>query len=185
MKVEVRPYRELEPNEVEEWKQLVSKAHPADEVRLGSDLHWAALDPETDYFIRCRDGDDLRACAWVTKRTVSSSGRDVQVAGIRGVVTDPEHLRRGYGRAVMERAHELMQSFADCDFAMLFSSVMAVPFYEALGWRAIRGPVTCGQPGGPIEYTKALPPTAPVMMLALRQPADLRLDQVDVRGLPW
>lgn len=141
MSIVVRPYRELKPEELEEWKRLVKKAQPPGEVRLGSDLHWADLAPETDYLIQLWDEDELRACVWVTQRAISISGRETLVAGIRGVVTDPEQRRRGYGRAVMERAHELMRSFADCEFAVLFSSVMAVPFYEDLGWRAIRGPV--------------------------------------------
>jgi len=184
MSIDVRPYRELEPKELDEWKQLVKKAHPPGEVRLGSGIRWADLDPETDYLIRLRDEAELRACGWVTQRTVSVSGRETLVAGIRGVVTDPDRRRRGYGRAVMERAHELMRSFADCEFALLFSSVMAVPFYEDLGWRAIRGPVTCDQPSGPIDYTETIP-AAPVMALGLRPSADLPAGPVDVRGFPW
>ena len=35
----------------------------------------------------------------------------------------------------MERAQALMRSFGDCELAVLFSSVMAVSFYENLGWR--------------------------------------------------
>lgn len=180
----MRRYRDLESKELEEWESLVKKAHPPGEVRLGSDIRWADLHPETDYLIRLWDEEELRACAWVTQRTVSVSGRETRVAGIRGVVTDPDRRRRGYGRAVMESAHELMQSFADCKFALLFSSVMAVPFYEALGWSAIRGPVTCDQPRGRIDYTKRLP-SAPVMVLALRPSADLPTGRVDVHGLPW
>jgi GNAT superfamily N-acetyltransferase len=180
----VRPYRELEAAELEEWERLVKKPHPRDELRLGSDLRWADLNPETDYLIRLWDEHELRACAWVTRRMIRISGRETLVAGIRGVVTDPDQRRRGYGRAVMERAHELMPSFAGCDFALLFSSVMAVPFYETLGWRAIPGPVTCDQPGGPIDYTETLP-TAPVMVLELRPSADFPSSPVDVRGLPW
>lgn len=185
MPIDVRPYRDLEPRELEEWKRLVRKAHPPGEVRLGSDIRWADLDPETDYLIGLWwDEDALRACGWVTQRTVMVSDRETLVAGVRGVVTDPDHRRRGYGRAVMERAHELMRSFADVEFALLFSSVMAVPFYENLGWRAIRGPVTCDQPSGRIDYTETLP-TAPVMVLGLRPSADLPAGPVDVRGLPW
>jgi len=184
MSIDVRPYRELEPKEMDEWERLVKKAHPPGEVRIGSDLRWADLNPETDYLIRLWDEDELRACAWVTQRTIRISGRETPVAGIRGVVTDPDQRRRGYGRAVMWRAHELMRSFADCEFAVLFSSVMAVPFYEDLGWRAIRGPVTCDQPGGSIDYTETLA-TAPVMVLGLRPSADLPSGPVDVRGLPW
>jgi GNAT superfamily N-acetyltransferase len=184
MRIDVRPYRNLEPRALDEWRRLVKKAHPPGEVRLGSDIRWADLHPETDYLIRLWDEEELRACAWVTQRTVSVSGRETRVAGIRGVVTDPDQRRRGYGRAVMERAHELMRSFADCEFALLFSSVMAVPFYEDLGWRALNGPVTCDQPSGRIDYTEALP-TALVMVLGLRPSADLPAGPVDVDGLPW
>jgi hypothetical protein len=84
----------------------------------------------------------------------------------------------------MERAETLMQSFTDVEFAMLFSSVMAVPFYESLGWRAVRGPVTCDQPRGRIDYTNALP-TAPVMVLPLEPDSDFPAGPVDVPGLPW
>src|SRR5437764_261780 len=125
MAVEVKAYRELKPDEIEEWERLVRKAYPPDEARLGSDLRWADLDPETDYLIRVREDGELRACAWITRRTVSISGQEMRVAGIRGLVTDPDQRRRGYGHALMERAHELMRSCADCDFALLFSSVMA------------------------------------------------------------
>jgi aminoglycoside 2'-N-acetyltransferase I len=184
VRIDVRPYRDLEPGDMHTWKQLVEKAHPRSEPRLGSDIRWADLDPKTDFLIRLWDEDELRACAWVTKRTVIVSGHETQVAGIRGVVTDPDQRRRGYGRAVMEQAQELMRSFADCEFALLFSSVMAVPFYETLGWRAIPGPVTCAQPTGRIDYTEALP-SAPVMVLALRRSTDLPAGPVEVRGLPW
>jgi len=93
------------------------------------------LDAETDFLIRLRDEDALRACAWVTTQLISICGEELRVAGIRGVMTDPDRRRRGYGRAVMERAQALMRSQTDCEIALLFSSVMAVPFYESLGWR--------------------------------------------------
>jgi len=184
MVVHVKRYRDLQSAEIEEWEQLVEKAHPPGEVRLGQDLLWADLDPETDYLIRLRDDDGLLACAWVTRRTISVADREMRVAGVRGVITDPERRRRGHGRAIMQRAHVLMRSFADCGFALLFSSVMAVPFYESLGWRAVAAPVICDQPGGRIDYTQTLP-TAPVMVLALRELAELPPGPVHVRGLPW
>jgi aminoglycoside 2'-N-acetyltransferase I len=183
MRIAVMPYRDVRTHDLEEWERLVEKAHPPGAERLGSELRWADLDPDTDFLIRLWDDDELRACAWVTQRTVIASGADVAVAGIRGVVTDPGHRRRGYGRAVMEGAHELMRSLPR-DFALLFSSVMAVPFYESLGWRPLRGPVTCEQPGGRIDYTTTLP-TAPVMVLELREGAVFPAGPIDVPGLPW
>jgi aminoglycoside 2'-N-acetyltransferase I len=185
MSIDVRPYGELDPSELEEWERLASKAHPPGEARLGSDLSWADLDADTDFLVRLRDdGGELRACAWVTRRSVRVGGRTIVVAGVRGVLTDPDRRRRGYGRAVMLRAHTLMQSFAECELALLFSSVMAVPFYEALGWRTIEGPVTCEQPRGRIDYTATLP-LAPIMVLPLRPDADLPSGAVEIDGLPW
>jgi GNAT superfamily N-acetyltransferase len=184
MRVDVRPYRELTPHEIEEWEDLVRKVYPPGEARSGSELRWADLDEATDYLVQLHDDSELRACAWVTRQTISSSGRELRVAGVRGVLTDPEHRRRGYASAVMDQAQTLMRSFGDCDVAVLFSSVMAVPFYESFGWRALPGPVTVEQPDGRIDYTEALP-TAPVMALPLRRGADLPLGRIDVHGLPW
>jgi GNAT superfamily N-acetyltransferase len=183
--VEVKPYRDLRPDEIEEWSRLARRARTPGGERLGSDLRWAELDAETDVLVRLREDEVLRACAWVTKKVVLISGRETSVAGIRGVVTDPDRRRRGYGRQVMNKAHELMRAFPECGLALLFSSVMAVPFYESLGWREVDGPVTCEQPGGRIDYTEKLPSTAPVMALALRGPRDLPSGRIDVQGRPW
>lgn len=185
MGVEVRPYSDLEPDEIQEWKRLAKKTHATEEARLGSDLRWADLDQETDYLLRFRDDGELRACAWVTRRTVITSNQEQRVGGIRGVATDPGFRRQGYGRAVMERAHELMRSFPDCDFALLISSVMAVPFYESLGWKVVPGSVTCEQPDGRIVYTDTLPPDAPVMGLLLDEGATLPSSSIHVCGFPW
>jgi GNAT superfamily N-acetyltransferase len=184
MAVEVRLYRALRADEMEEWERLRNRTHPPEEARLSAGFHWAELDPETDYLVRLRQDNEVCACAWVTKRAITLSGQPLRVAGIRGVMTDPGQRRRGYGRAVMERAHELMDTFADCDAALLFSSVMAVPFYERLGWRTVPGPVSCEQPGGRINFTKALP-AAPVMARGLRGQTALLRGPIHVPGLPW
>jgi len=182
--VDVKRYRDVAGVEMEEVDRLARTVHPPGKPRPGSELRCAALDAETDFLIRLRDEEALRACAWVTTQLVSICGEELRVAGIRGVMTDPDRRRRGYGRAVMERAQALMRSQTDCEIALLFSSVMAVPFYESLGWQAIPGPVTCEQPEGRIDYTETLP-TAPVMAFALRTSAELPAGSVRLRGLPW
>jgi GNAT superfamily N-acetyltransferase len=170
----------------DECERLAAKVNAAGLSPLGSELRWAAFDPDADHLVRLLDDRGvLRAVSWVTRQAICVSSCETPVAGIRGVMTDPDERRRGYGRAVMERSRELMvHSFADCEFALLFSTVMAVPFYEALGWRAIPGPLTCDQPGGPVDYT-ALFPTAPVMALPLRPSAVLPAGPVQAVGFPW
>ena len=53
---------------------------PATRCGRGSDIRWADLNPETDHLIRLRDAGELRACAWVTQRTIRISGRETFVA---------------------------------------------------------------------------------------------------------
>jgi hypothetical protein len=57
VRIDVRLYRELETGELGEWRGLAKKANPPGEVRLGSGIHWADLDPTTDYLVRLRDED--------------------------------------------------------------------------------------------------------------------------------
>ena len=183
MRVEDRGQAEITAAQNEEWHRLARAVHPPGEARVGSDLRWADLDPSVDRFIGLWDEDELRACAWTTERTILIGGREARVGGVRGVMTHPDHRRRGYGTAVMERAREIVRS-RDVELALLFSSVMAVPFYEKLGWRKVAGPVFCDQPDGRIDYTARLP-QAPVMALVLRPGLEPVRGPIDVRGLPW
>jgi GNAT superfamily N-acetyltransferase len=183
VRIEVEAYRNLAAEDLEEWERLALKVHPPGQARLGSDLRWAPVEP-TDDLIRVWDDGELRACAWVTTRVIDVAGRRTRIAGVRGVMTDPDHRRRGYGRAVMEQAHLRVRSLEDCEFALLFSSVMAVPFYKELGWRAIHGRVICDQVDERIDYTQRLP-TAPVMILTKESTEELPAGPIDVRGFPW
>jgi GNAT superfamily N-acetyltransferase len=183
VRVDVRQFWDVTDAEMEEWRRLQAKANAPEEARMGSDLTWAKLEP-TDYFIRLWADGGLRACAWLTRRRIAVGGRDAPVAGVRGEMTHPAYRRLGLGRIVMERTHDLMRSLEDCEFGVLFSSAMAVPFYESLGWRSIDGAVMCDQPDGRINYTRRLP-TAPVMVRMKEPRIAPPSGVVDVLGLPW
>jgi hypothetical protein len=166
-----------------EWRDLHAAVYtPGEPPPLGSDLEWAPLDRETDWSVRLWASGALRACAWVTQRSIAVDGRDVLAAGVRGVMTAPAHRRLRYGRMVMADVDELIDSLG-VGVALLFSSVVAAPFYGALGWRSVEVPVVCWQPEGPIRYTDRIPAEAPVMIRASEALVPHVL--VDVRGLPW
>lgn len=99
----------------------------------------------------------LVSYVWIMQRSILINGSPVRAAGIRGLMTHPARRRRGFGRTAMLRATEFIWQELQPDLALLFSSVMAVPFYRGLGWEAIYGPVLCEQPDGSISYTEVIP----------------------------
>jgi len=64
------------------------------------------------------------------------SGRGQGPAQVRHVATDPSHLRRGIGRALMGR---VLAEVAAAGFAAMdcLSTRTAVPFYESLGFEVL------------------------------------------------
>ncbi len=172
----------LSEAEREELRDLANRCFGPPEQRPPHPLT-IAPDADTRYVVRVWDEGLLVSCLWITERTILIDGRPARVAGIRGVRTDPARRRRGYAGAAMRCAEEFIWRELRPDLAMLHSSVMAVPFYESLGWRAIEGPVSCDQPGGKLVVSEALPQN-PFMALV---PAGQKLPRgpVDLCGLPW
>jgi alpha-ribazole phosphatase/probable phosphoglycerate mutase len=81
----------------------------------------------------------------------------VRAGGLCGVQTDPDYRRRGFGRAAVQTATNLMFEQPAVGLGLLLSSQMAVPLYERLGWRVFDGPVYCEQPAGNINYAELMP----------------------------
>lgn len=102
---------------------LISRARPE---LLASGTYWVAEE----------DGA-VRACGGWTAAAPAGGGGDAPGTGhVRHVATDPGHLRRGLARAVMEAA--LAQADARGARRMeCLSTRTAVPFYAALGFRAV------------------------------------------------
>lgn len=143
-----------------------------------------APDEDTKFIVRVwGDHGPLVSCLWITERTIRVDGRSAHVAGIRGVRTDPAHHRRGFASAAMRHAEAFIWRELRPDLAMLHSSIMAVPFYESLGWRAIEGPVFCDQPGGTLNVTDRLPENP--FMVVVPAGADVPRGPIDLCGLPW
>lgn len=67
------------------------------------------------------------------------SSRGGPAGEVRHVATDPDHLRRGAGRAILTRVFEAAGA-ADVRWLDCLATRTAVPFYTAMGFRAL-GPV--------------------------------------------
>jgi aminoglycoside 2'-N-acetyltransferase I len=147
--------------------------------------HPLTIDPDTDisHIVRVWDDGLLVSGLWIAQRGILIGGHPASIAGIRGVRTDPAFRRRGFATAAMQCAQDFIWRELQPDLAMLHSSVMAVPFYQSLGWQIVEGPVFCDQPAGKLNVTEALPHN-PIMVL-LPAGRDLPRDPIDLCGLPF
>jgi len=99
---------------------LIARAKPA---LLASGTYYVAVGS---------DGTILGAGGWTGQGPQGSGARGL--GHVRHVVTDDRALRRGVGRAIMERVFETAGAAGVTALACL-SSRTAVPFYVALGFR--------------------------------------------------
>lgn len=143
-------------------------------------LTWAG---PSGWIVRVRDEGQLVSSVGIVQRTVLRRERCVDIGGISGMMTDPAHQRRGFGRAAMERAADFILQELRAEMGLLLSSESAVPFFLRLGWRVIEGPVLCEQPEGTLDFTEAFP-HEPAMVLVPAGHA-VPTGTINLRGLPW
>ncbi|KMW56325.1 acetyltransferase, GNAT family [Candidatus Rhodobacter oscarellae] len=96
---------------------LISKAQPA------------LLRSGTYYVAETADGTLIGAGGWTRGRRRGS-------ADIRHVITDASQVRRGVGRAIVARVFEEARA-AGVTALQCKSTRTAVPFYEAMGFKAL------------------------------------------------
>ncbi|HVT04414.1 MAG TPA: GNAT family N-acetyltransferase [Thermoanaerobaculia bacterium] len=101
-------------------------------------LEWR---PKLWHLIHRQDGLAVAKVS-VLRHTIVVGDRELEVGGLGGVVTRPEYQRRGYARQLLERASNFMRGELGLDHALLFCLDRMRPFYEELGWKPIRAPVS-------------------------------------------
>ena len=124
-------------------------------------------------------GDSVRAVAGIHEREILCDGQKLNVAGVGGVMTDPNFQGEGFGKKVMLHLIALLQTEARCEFGLLFCEDHNVDFYRKLGWTLFDGDLVVEQGG------KTCPFSFPnVMILSLNGPARVT-GSLDLCGLPW
>ena len=82
------------------------------------------------YYVAEEDGEVLGAGGWTPDR------QDERLGHIRHVVTDDRALRRGVGRALMQRSFDVARA-AGMTRMECWATRTAVPFYTALGFTEV------------------------------------------------
>jgi aminoglycoside 2'-N-acetyltransferase I len=125
------------------------------------------------------DGANLVSTAGLLFRNVTVDGVATNIAGIGAVMTLPSAQRKGFGRAAMWAAHEIIERGKMSAFGLLFCEPKNIGFYQSIGWSIFEGAVIVEQPGavGPFHVMPAL-----VRPFASAAPVK---GTIDLCGLPW
>jgi GNAT superfamily N-acetyltransferase len=110
--------------------------------------------------------------------TLTWNGRELHIGGIGGVVTHPDHRRRGYASVALDAATRTMRDRKDVQFGLLFCEPQNFAFYQARGWHPFEGEVYAEQPEGRVRFEAM----APLIFHIKRSP---RTGVIDLCGLPW
>ena len=172
LRIDIRPgddsWREIQP--------LVAVVYPPEVLAtiVWRDVTWANADER----VLVHHGERLVSVVGLYRRAGRHDGVSVRMGGIGGVMTHPEHRRRGFASAGMAEARRLFASQA-IDFGLLFCEPKNLRFYGALGWSAFPGDVIVEQPAGRGPFTLM---ATMVLGCARANPAG---GVIDLCGLPW
>jgi len=99
-----------------------------------------------DYFVAVSAEGEIRAAGGCTVAAPPGRSGARGVAHVRHVITDHRHVRKGIGRALMERAIAHARD-KGADRIDCLSTRTAVPFYAALGFDSLGAQVIELRPG--------------------------------------
>lgn len=103
-----------------------------------SDLLWQTFPTGFLFTVKDQPVSYFRAL----RHTCTIDGRAVEIGGLGGLVTVPEHQHLGYGTRVAKAALKALRTEWCVDAALAFCLDPLVPFYTRLGAIVLPGPVT-------------------------------------------
>jgi GNAT superfamily N-acetyltransferase len=79
----------------------------------------------------------------VLKRRVEVGEITLEIGGIGGVVTHPDHRQHGFASALLRSAAEFMRDDLQVEFGLLLCNPDKVDFYGRLGWQIALAEMVC------------------------------------------
>jgi len=123
-------------------------------------------------------GHELVGHAGVVKRVIAVGGQTLEVGGMTGVVTEPDHRKRGVARTLIAGGVAFLREEHQVSLALLTCSRKVGPLYERLGWRVVQAPTVYAQPDGPRT-------SSGLTMVMESDGLSWPDGPIDLRGLPW
>ena len=138
-------------------------------------IRWANADLRV--LVETAEGE-LACHVGITTRIAKWNNRMMNIGGIGGVATHPDHRRHGYASIALNAAIQTLRDREDVQFAVLFCEPHNVAFYEARGWHRFVGEVWCEQPEGRVRFEVMAPFTFDIK-------GGAGGGILDLCGLPW
>ena len=164
----------------ESWpvaKPLLDVVWPKAEVEKLSWGHVKWANADLRVLVETSDGE-LACHVGIYTRMAMWNNRKMNIGGIGGVATHPDHQRRGYASIALNAAIQTLRDREDIQFVVLFCEPHNVAFYEARGWHRFIGEVYCEQPEGRVRFEAMAP-----FVFDLKGGAGGGI--LDLCGLPW
>jgi predicted acetyltransferase len=127
-------------------------------------------------FVYC--DDELVSFLTTLKREALFDDQHVLLGGISGVMTPPQHQRKGYAGLALREAKRVIFEEIEADLGALLCVEALVPFYVRYGWQSVTCPVEMAQPGGKVLWPER-------MMILLRGEEQWHPQKIALCGLPW
>jgi GNAT superfamily N-acetyltransferase len=169
--IEVRQNDTLSSAELQGLDEVDRLAFSGNE---GEEFAWASGNL---YVIGWVDGT-IVASLQIIDRMAKIGDLPVRLGGIGGVATHPDHRRRGYASALMNRAGDFLRNDLKVDFGLLICAQSKIHLYNSVGWQEIKGPLLVDQPTGKIVFDTV----TMILPCSLSTWPD---GVVDICGLPW
>lgn len=102
----------------------------------------------------------------------------VKIGGIAGVMTPPEHRRKGYAGLALQKAKRTIFDEMGAQLGLLLCEQELVPFYTRHSWQSVDCTVQFEQPSGKTIWPH-------YAMILTKSGESWNPKSIDLCGLPW
>lgn len=143
--------------------------------------NWIKEWEEPDLIYIAYEGDSWLSVTESFNRTILVGDKPIQVVGISGVLTHPDHRGQGYAPGLIESALADARANWNSSFGLLTCKLSLIPYYQRLGWKQIEATVRFKQGDGTIT----LDPTKVTAMIYAFDHAIFPAGEINLQAYPW
>jgi GNAT superfamily N-acetyltransferase len=123
----IRHSVDLNENENREIEEVDRLAFAGEE----DDIEWSS----SEWYVLGKKTGRIVSLVGILKRGIRVGEIALEVGGVGGFATHPDHQRHGFGSAVLKRAAEFMRDDLQVEFGLLVCGQDMIAYYGKHGWQ--------------------------------------------------